>query len=113
MFKGTIVLESLENAEVIRDFKILSLNETTDLNPADRWHLYEVEATREQLEKLSKVIKPTKWYAHFWNVKREVIAVFRNKIFELNFDDKKSRERAIQYGISVGIPEEQLDFLIN
>lgn len=110
MHKGAIILESLENPEVIKDFKVLNLTVTNDPNPADRWHIYEVEATRDQLEKLSQVMKPTKYYAHFWNEKREVIAVFRDKIFEFNFDDKNSWELAIQYGLSIGIPKEQLSF---
>jgi hypothetical protein len=113
MYNGAIVLESLEDPKIPKDFKVISIEETKDTNPANRWHIYEVEATRDQLVKLSKVIKPTKWYAHFWNEKREVIAVFRDKIFEFNFDDTKSWEPAIQYGLSVQIPKEQLDFLID
>lgn len=112
-FKGTIIFESLENPEVIKDFKVLSARETDDINPTDRWHLYKVEIKRIQLEKLASVMKPTKYYSHFWNEKREVIVVFRDKIFEFNFDDKQSWEPAIKYGLSVGIPKEQLDFLID
>lgn len=109
-FKGSIILESLDNPEVIKDFSVLISRVTDDPNPVDRWHIYEVEASRDRLEKLSKVMKPTKYYAHFWNDNREVIAVFRDKIFEFNFEDKKSWEPAIQYGLFVGIPKEQLSF---
>ncbi len=106
MYKGAIILESLEISEIPKDFKVLNSRVINNANPADRWHIYEVEVTRDQLEKLSKVMKPTKYYAHFWNKKREVVAVYRDKIFEFNFDDKKSWEPAIQYGLSVGIPKE-------
>ncbi len=110
MYKGAIILESLENSQVIKDFTVLNVTVTDDPNPADQWHIYEVKATREQLEKLSKVMKSTKYYAHFWNEKREVIAVFRDKIFEFNFNDKKSWEPAVEYGLSVDIPKKQLSF---
>ncbi len=113
MYKGAIILESLDNTDVIAPFRVLSVRETSDLNPADRWHIYEVEATRYQLEQLSKFIKPSKYYAHFWNEKREVIAVFRDKVFEFNYDNKESWKPAIEHGLSVGIPKEQLDFFIH
>jgi hypothetical protein len=62
-------------------------------------------------KELSKVIKPSKWYAYFWSGD-EMIVVFRGKIFYQKVNDKNSWEPAIAYGISVGIPKEQLDFLI-
>ena len=49
---------------------------------------------------------------HFWN-EREIIAVFKDKTFTFNSDDKPSRINAVNYGISLGIPEEQLDFIID
>lgn len=112
MYTGAIVEESLENKEILKDFKILSVIETKEENPADRWHIYEIEVVREQIEIISKNLKSTKWYAHFWNENREVIAIFRDKMFKFNFDDEKSRQPAMEYGLSVGIPKEQLDFVI-
>lgn len=49
---------------------------------------------------------------HFWQ-DRDVIVVFRDKMFEVNFDDKETWKDAVAYGLSVGVPEEQLDFLIS
>jgi hypothetical protein len=97
IYKGAIVKESLEDVSVLDDFKIMYTEVTDDI---------------DTLLKLSKVIKPTKWYAHFWSG-REVIAVFRDNVFRFNFDVKKSWEPAIAHGLSVGIPKEQLDFLIH
>ena len=50
---------------------------------------------------------------HFWkpgNSKIEV--VFKNKIFSIDYSEKSTWKEAISYGKSVGIPEEQLDFII-
>jgi len=111
-YKGVVVGESLEDANVINEFNIKNSHLTDDTDPADRWHMYAVEATKEELEKLAHHIKPTKWYAHFWDSDKNVIAVFKDKLFEFNYDDKSSWSEAVEYGKSVGIPEEQLDFVI-
>ena len=113
IYKGAIVGESLEDKSILKDFKVLDISVTEDLNPEDRWHIYKVEVNQDQLEKLSKIIKPQKWYAHFWDENKNIIAVFRDKIFTFNYDDKESWGQIVQYGISVGIPKEQLDFLIS
>lgn len=109
-YLGTIVEESLEDSRVLNDFHILNVRITNEDNPADRWHLYKVETTPEQLQKLSSVLKPEKWYAHFWSGD-EMIVVFRDKTFTQKVSDKSTWEPAIQYGLSIGIPKEQLDFL--
>lgn len=112
LYKGAIIRESLENPDILADFKTIEIVVTDDIDPADRWHIHNVEATREQLETLSEIIKPTKYYAHFWNKDRNVIVVFRDKIFEFNFDDKPAWQPAIEHGLSVDIPREQLSFSI-
>jgi hypothetical protein len=48
---------------------------------------------------------------HFWDG-RDVIAIFKNKVFEFNYDDKSTWSEAVDYGRSQGIPDEQLDFII-
>ena len=111
-YTGAIVEESLVDARVLNEFELIKFKITKEENPADRWHIYTVAATQPQLDMLSKLIKP-KWYAHFWNEKRDVVALFQNKMFEFNYDDKKSWEPAIMHGLSIGIPKEQLDFPIS
>jgi hypothetical protein len=49
---------------------------------------------------------------HFWKG-REIIAVFQGKKFEFNYDDKSSWIPAVEHGLSIGIPKEQLNFLID
>ncbi|MFA6072397.1 MAG: hypothetical protein WC810_27865 [Janthinobacterium sp.] len=109
-YKGTIVEESLIDNRILNDLKIIDFRVSKDENPVDRWHLYTVLVTNQDIERLSQNIKP-KWYMHFWK-DREVIAVFQNKIFKFNYDDKSSWEPVVNYGLSIGIPKEQLDFPI-
>ena len=110
-YKGIIVEESLEDNRILNDFKIIDFRISKEENPADRWHLYTVQVSKEKIVRLSKNIKP-RWYMHFWK-NRNVIAIFKDKKFEFNFDDKSTWKPVVGYGLSLGIPEEQLDFPID
>lgn len=109
-YKGIIVEESLEDNRILNDLEIIKVKISKENNPKDRWHLYTVRVSREDIEKLSNAIK-LKWYMHFWK-NRTVIAIFKNKKFEFNFDDKSTWSPTVEYGLSQGIPREQLDFPI-
>ena len=108
---GTIVEESLTDNRILNDIEIVGFKISKDENPADRWHLYKVRVSKEDIEKISKYIKPVKWYMHFWEG-TDVVAAFKDKIFEFNHADKSTWKNVIEYGRSQGIPEEQLDFVI-
>ena len=109
-YKGVIVEESLEDNRLINDLKIVSFRISQDENPADRWHLYTVLISDAEIENLSHKIK-TGWYAHFWQ-DRDIRVIFRNKTFKFNYDDKSTWKPAVDYGLKLGIPKEQLDFLL-
>ena len=108
MYKGVIIKSSLRDPKILDRFRILGHT----MSPNSGWDMYTVEATREQLEDLSHELDGGKWYAHFWQG-RDVVVVYKDKTFELNFNDKASWRPAVDYGISIGIPKEQLDFPID
>jgi hypothetical protein len=110
-YTGTIVEESLEDNRILNDFDIVSVKISKDDNPADRWHLYSVKVSKDDISVLAQQIKLGKWYMHFWKG-RDVIAVFKDKIFEFKYDNKSTWKDAVDYGLSQGIPQEQLDFII-
>lgn len=110
-FRGTIVQESLEDDRILNRFEHLSFRVTDDENPADRWHLFVVAGTEDEIKKLADFIKPTGWYAHFWEGD-DVIAVFHNNTFMFKHSDKSTWKEAVEFGKSVGVPEEQLTFEI-
>ncbi len=109
---GTIVEESLDDNRVLNDVEIVRFKITKEDDPAERWHLYKVRVSKEDIEKLSKCIKPGKWYMHFWDG-TDIIAIYRDKVFEFNYVDRTTWKEAVEYGLRQGIPEEQLDFIID
>ncbi len=109
-YTGTIVEESLGDNRILNDIEIIGFHISNDEKPKDRWHLYTVKVSTDEIKKLSQLIKP-KWYMHFWK-DRDITAVFKGKVFEFNYDDKSSWREAVDYGLSLGIPSEQLDFVI-
>ena len=110
-YKGTIVEESLEDNRVLNNFEIIGFKITDEDDPKDRWHLFNVKVSESDIKKLSKYIKSGKWYMHFWE-NNHIIAVFKERIFDFNHDDKSSWKEVVAYGLSLGIPIEQLDFVI-
>jgi hypothetical protein len=111
-YTGTIIEESLEDNRMINNFEIVSVRITRDENPADRWHLYKIKSSKEDILLLANNIQQGTWYAHFWDTDNNIIAVFRDRIFEFKHDDISSWGPAVEYGKSIGIPDEQLDFKI-
>ena len=107
---GTIVEESLEDNRILNDVEIIGFRISNEEEPGDRWHLYTVKVSTDDIQKLSQLIK-SKWYMHFWK-DRDIIVVFKGKFFEFNYDDKSSWKDAVEHGLSLGIPSEQLDFVI-
>jgi len=108
MFVGTIIGESLQNPEFVKSLKIIEQHYDQDSD----WHLYKVEVTRDQIEEISKSLDEGTWYAHFWNGD-DVVVAFKNITFEFSHKDQKSWLPAVNYGKSLGIPGEQLNFPID
>ena len=107
-YKGVIVEESLKDNRILNDFKIIEFRISKEENPAERWHLYTVQVSKEDIVRLSKNIKQ-KWYMHFWK-DGKMIVLFKGKKFILDVDNKDTWDEAIKYGLSINIPREQLDF---
>lgn len=110
-YKGIIVEESLKDNRIVNDLEVIEVRISDEEKPEERWHLYTVKVSKKEIEKLSKNIKQG-WYMHFWK-DRGVIVIFRDKKFKLNFDDKTTWKPVVEYGRSLGIPKEELDFPID
>jgi len=111
MYMGTIVEESLRDNRILNNLKVIGVRVSNDDDPAKRWHLYKVAADESQINKLADELKTEKWYMHFWDGD-DIIAVFPGKTFRFEHSDKASWENAVNYGLLLGIPIEQLDFVI-
>jgi len=80
----------------------------------EQWTLHTVEIPENQVkdvaEKISKALDSKHdWYADFKNNTHHYI-IFRNKVFYIDRKNKEQYDEAKRYGISLGIPEYQVDF---
>jgi len=118
-YKGIIIEESLENKDILKDVKILEtkVEEVVEDHKTPwikQWTLHTVEIPENQVEsiagKTSKALDSKhNWYADFKNDTHHYI-IFRNKVFLVDRSSKEQYDEAKKYGISLGIPEYQVDF---
>jgi len=118
-YEGVIIEESLESKDVLTKVKILStkveqVREGHKTPWVKQWTLHTVEVSEEQANKIAEELSTTldskhSWYADFKNDKQHYI-IFRNKIFCVDRKSKEQYDKAKKYGLSLGIPEHQVDF---
>ena len=112
-YSGIIVRESFEDKEALDDLETVSIKEVGDMdNPKEIWNLHKVMVSKEEIKSIQKYLKQG-WYMHFWDKNQNVIVVFRDKMFQFVYNTKVSWNPAIKYGLSLGIPKEQLDFTLD
>ena len=120
-YQGTIIEERLENTVVLKEIKILS----TKIEPIEdahqtpwlkQWTLHKVEIPESNAEsiaeKLSHLIDTShqsSWYADYKNEQFHYI-IFRDKVFKVDRTEKEQYDEATKYGISLGIPDYQVNF---
>ena len=118
-FKGVIIVESLENQDILQKIKILKteIEEVTEEHKTPwikQWTLHTVEIFENQAdeiaEELSKSLDPEhNWYADYKNNDFHYI-IFRNKVFKVDRSKLEQYKEVVEYGLSLGIPNYQLDF---
>jgi len=119
-FAGVIIEESLMDKSVLSDVKVVKTNiePVTEEHKTPwirQWTVHDVEVAPEKAaevaEKISKALdREHNWYADF-KTDREHFVIYRDKVFHITGrSDKKRYDEATQYGISIGIPDYQVDF---
>lgn len=116
---GTIIEESLVNKQILKEIKILSTRVEQVIKKHQtpwlkQWTLHKVEIFKDKVAKISDQISKSldpehNWYVDYKNEKWHYI-IFRNKIFKIDRNNPKQYNEAKKYGISLGIPEYQVDF---
>ena len=109
-YKGCIVEESIDDNRVLNNLKTVKIRITDEADPEKRWHIYDSLVSEEEINKLHEHLKQS-WYMHFWK-DNTMIVLFKGKKFTLDVNDKETWKPAIEYGLSINIPEEQLDFVM-
>jgi hypothetical protein len=117
-FTGVIIEESLTDTKVLKKLKIVKteVEKTTPehKSSAKQWTLHTVEIPENQVSKVAKELskaleKEHGWYADFKNDTHHYI-VFSGRVFYIDRTSRAQYDRARAYGISIGIPEDQVDF---
>jgi len=119
-YKGVIIEESLKDKKILSEVRILStkveqITEKHQTPHLKQWTLYTVEIDEnkadEAAEKISQALKsePNSWYADYKNEETHYI-IFPGRIFKVDRKNKEQYEEATKYGLSLGIPDYQVDF---
>jgi hypothetical protein len=120
-YVGTIIEESLENTDVLNGVKIskTKIEKVTARHSTPwikQWTVHSVEIPDNQAkgvaEQISKVLDSKhSWYADFKSEAKHYI-IFRGRVFFIDRQSQGQYDAARQYGISVGIPEYQVNFRV-
>ena len=106
-YHGIIVDISQQDKSIFDKLKILGSKKSSS-----GWILYKIEVSPEEINKIieqlqqNMVVEP--FYCHFYR-DNELVVVFKERVFRVT-SDKYTWDEAVEYGKSLGIPEEQLDF---
>jgi hypothetical protein len=119
-YKGVLIEESLADKSLLGSLKTLeTIVEPVEENDGTpwlkQWTMRTVEVPETEIEpfavKVSKALDNahSNWYADFKNEAWHYI-IFSGKIFKVERKDPEQYEAVKRYGLSLGIPERQLDF---
>lgn len=118
-YRGVIIEESLASKVVLKKLKIISTKiekvEKKHKTPwVSQWTLHTVEIPEVEAKIMAERISESldrdhSWYADFKNDTHHYI-VFRGKIFCVARKSQEQYDTVKRYGISLGIPEYQVDF---
>ena len=118
-FIGVIIEESLEDKSVLQKVKITNTTVEEVIKEhktpwIKQWTLHTVEIPENQAREIAKKLSKSldsqhNWYADFKDETHHYI-IFHDKVFYIDRTSKEQYDEAKNYGISLGIPEYQVDF---
>ena len=120
MFAGRLILESLmlgtdihtPGLRIDRIFRVPVTGATP--NQPDEWSMIDFRGPDESADRFAKQISAAldpehHWYADF-RIGSDHVVIFPGRIFRYRTGDPGGHERAVQYGLELGIPAAQLDW---
>lgn len=120
-YVGVIIEESFGDKSVLAKVKIIDAKVEL-ITPEHKtpwlkqWTLHTVEIPEEDGERIAQEIsesfdpKHPDWYADYKNEKYHFI-IYSGKVFKVDLQNPVLYKDAKEYGISIGIPEYQVDFI--
>jgi hypothetical protein len=111
-YHGNLLDTEFRDPNFLKRFKIFA-KKKSEKNP---WTMHGVIIPADKIESVIKEVQENllsnaPYYAHFYR-DNEIILVFKEKVFRIT-PDKSTWKEAIEYGRSLGIPDEQLVFAPN
>lgn len=118
-YTGVIIEESLENGDILKEIKVTKteLEAVTEKHQTPwikQWTLHTVEIPENQADEVAEKISQAldgkhSWYADFKNDLFHYV-IFRGKFFKVDRSKKEQYDDVTKFGVSLGIPNYQLDF---
>ena len=119
-YKGVIIEESLGDKKILKKVKILHTKvEKITLHHKTpwvvQWTLHMIEISEKKADDFAEIFSqsfdPThpQWYIDYKNDHYHFI-IFNGQVFKVDLSKPEQYKDARDYGISIGIPEHQLDF---
>lgn len=107
MYHGIILDKEFKDSRFVNTFRIFNKRKSADSN----WMLFGIEVEDQKLSETINAIQENlredkPFYSHLYN-NEKLIVIFKKKIFYMTFNVSTWSE-FINYGKSLGIPEEQL-----
>ncbi len=122
-YKGVIIEESLQDTSLLKKVKIIE-TKAEPITPEHKtpwlkqWTLHTIEIHENKADEIAEEISHSfdelhsNWYADYKNDKYHYI-IYSGKIFKVDLANPVLYKSAKEYGISIGIPEYQVDFVPN
>lgn len=119
-YKGLIIEESLKDTSALKEVNITD-TKVEPITPEHKtpwlkqWTLHTVEIPEEKVEQIAEKIRDSietdhnAWYADFKNEQNHYI-IYADKIFKVDLSNPIAYKDAKAHGISLRIPEYQVDF---
>jgi hypothetical protein len=119
-YQGVIIEESLADKAVLGRVKILStkvklVTESEKTPWLKQWTMHTVEIPEDQAKAVAELLSTSidtthgSWYADFKTETHHYV-IYPGKVFFIDRSKKEEYDEATKYGISLGIPDYQVDF---
>ena len=121
-YTGLVIEESLEDRECLRLIRIVSTRVETvgahhETPWLTHWTLHRIALDDEDAEEVARAFQrdldsrhPNAWYIDFRNDEWHYI-IFKSRIFRVDRENLAEYQAVRRYGLELGIPDGQLDFI--
>lgn len=107
IFKAIIIENGLSDKKILDELNIEKTYTIKDKT------IHNVELSKDLISKLQKSIADGPWFIKLWNSGGDdMTVIFKDKTFSVKISDRSSWNDAINFGKSIGVSEDELDFSV-